>query len=335
MISGKRKTNLTAEEILKKLTAYDIYKYYFGSFRINDATYNHLRGESKNSSPSFIISNRYGELLHHDFSDEKWKGNCFQLVQQIFNCSYDEALRTIDKDFGLGILPENNSGKYKQIKKEYRQPIDEGKRYSLIQMVTRKFTEEELYYWRMYYQTIEDLKRENVHSIKEMYINKKRYPIPEEDLRFGYLEKGGYWKFYRPFQDKKKKWISNVPITLAYGLENLDKHHNTLIAKSKKDYMVCKKVYPYTCGIQNESMASFSEETIKYIKENSKDVFYAGDSDEPGKKNSWIITENFGFKHINPPDQYLPEINDFAEWAKCCGLLAIKDHFIKKGLYEN
>jgi hypothetical protein len=84
--------------------------------------------------------------------------------------------------------------------------------------------------------------------------------------------------------------------------------------------------------VQNESISAFSEETVKIIKENSKDVFYGGDSDEMGKHNSWIITENFGFHHINPPDKYLPEINDFADWGKAYGLIKLKEHFINKGV---
>lgn len=335
MIKGEKRRELTKEEVLKTLTEYDIYKLYFGNFKINEVTYNHLRGEDTRGTPSFIISNRGGELHHYDWANSNWSGDCFKLVQQIHNCSFSEALRIIDKDFGLGILPENNTGKYKQIKKEYKQPEEIGKRYSLIQCVTKKFTKEELDYWAQYYQTIDDLKSNHVYSIKELYIDKKKYVLRDDELRFGYLY-NGYWKIYRPYSDKKRKWLSNVPITTMYGLENLSKDKNTLVTKSLKDYLVCKKIYDNVCHVQNESLASFSPENVQYIKNNSKEVFVGFDNDSAGKKASWDVTTAFQWRHINPPDRLLCDnyASDWADWAKCNGLEEVKKHFIKKGLIE-
>jgi len=334
MIKGKRKTELSAEEILKRISNFDIFHKYFGPFKINETCLNHLRGEKNN--PSFIIGNRYGELLSHDWGDNSWSGNAFQFVQRIYQCSYDEALRIIDKDFNLGILSGELGTEYKKITSQYKQPEEAGKRYSLIQVVTRKFTEPELNYWLSYYQTIDDLRANNIYSIKEVYLNKKRYSIPDDELRFGYFyPSGGWWKIYRPFASKKSKWVSNVPLTTAYGLENLDKNYNTLLTKSLKDYMVCRKVYPYVCHIQNESLSALSSETIKYLIENSKEIFVGLDNDDAGKKASWEITSLFGWKHINPPDRLLCRgKTDFSDWASCEGLEKVKEHFIAKKLIE-
>jgi len=332
MIKGKRRTDLTEEEILKRISSFDIYKKFFGTFTINKTTYNHLRGE-KEETPSFIIGNRYGDLLHHDFSAGKeWSGNCFHLVEQIYGCGYDEALRIIDKEFSLGIVSGELGSEYKKITSKYKQPEAAGKRYSLIQVNVRKFTNEELKYWNSYHQDISDLKREQVYSIKELFLNRKRYNLTTTEIRFGYFYEGGWWKIYFPFREKKRKWISNVPIATADGLDILSKEHNTLIAKSKKDKMVCRKVHPYTCAVQNESLSSFSEETISHIQNNSKSIFYGGDSDESGKKASYDITEALGFKHINPPDRLLPDCNDFACWSKIEGLDKLEEHFKIKGL---
>lgn len=332
MIKGHKREELSADNILAKVSELLIYRHYFGQFELNETTYNHLRGEDTSSCPSFIISNRYGHLHHKDFAmGDDWSGNCFKLVQQIHGCSYNEALKIIDRDLGLGILPEHNSGIYRKLKKELKVPDEISKRYSLIQVVTRKFTKEELSYWQEYGQSLEDLKANHIYSIKEMYLNKKRHPLA--DLRFGYLY-DGYWKIYSPYEDKKRKWISNVPLTMTRGLNNLSPDKNTLICKSLKDYMVCRKVYSNVCHVQNESKSAFSEETVKFIKANSKDVFYGGDSDDPGKKASYEITRSFGFKHINPPDNLLCEYNakDFADWARCEGLDAIEKHFKLKKL---
>ena len=334
MISGKRKLELTAEEILSKVSEYVLYRHYFGEFTLNQATYNHLRGEDIHGTPSFIISNRYGHLHHKDFGDDRWSGGCFHLVQQIYNCSYNEALEHIDQDLGLGILPHHNSGLYRQIKKQIKQPEEFGKRYSLIQMVTRKFTKEELDYWQQYGQTLEDLKANHVYSIKEMYLDRKRYPLKDTQLRFGYLF-NGYWKLYSPHEDKKRKWISNVPITTLDGKENIENCCTAYITKSKKDMLVLKKLYPYVIATQNESVGCFSEENINFIKSNSKRQVLLYDADEAGVKASLEITKRFGFEYCNVPRKYLDEgINDFADLYRVYGEKVIRDHLLKKKMLD-
>jgi len=332
MITGIRRILLTPEAILNLISPYDIFRYYFVSkdWKVNHVTNSPFR---KDEHPSFIIGSKGGELHFIDFADVQYRGNCFHFVQMLYNInSFNDVLCKIDDDFGLGIVIKNNKKDYKQIVSQYVQPESLGKRYSLIQAITRKFRKEELDYWKEYYQTIDDLKENNIYSIKCLFLNRQKFCLKEGELRFGYLYEGGFWKLYRPYNDKKSKWVSNVPLATAYGLNNLNKEHNTLICKSLKDYLVCRKVYDNVCHIQNESLAAFSHETVEYIKENSKEVFYAGDSDRAGKEASYAITRAFGYKHINPVDRLLPEIKDMADWARIEGLDAIKNHFIKKGL---
>lgn len=331
MIKGKRKLELTPATILNMISDFDIYMMYMPDrhWKVNQSTTSPFH---KDLVPSFLIGNREGYLYHIDFSNTLYRGGCFDFVCQRFNLSLNEALIKIDNDFSLGIY-SNTERNYKEITSQYKQPESIGKRYSIIQCVTRKFTKEELEYWEGYYQTEEDLRRDHVHSLKEVYLNKKRYPIGVNELRFGYFEEnGGFWKIYRPTADKKHKWISNVPLTRAYGLENLCLGHNTLVTKSRKDYMLCRKLYPYTCHVQNESIFAFSDETREYINTHSKGVYLGYDSDESGKAASYIVTNAFGWKHINTPDRLLPAINDFADWGKAEGLEVVKRHFIEKGL---
>ena len=333
MIKGKRKTELSAEEILKKLTPYDLFRKYFGDFKINEVCYNHLRGE-RDGTPSFVIGNRYGDLLMHDFSNPSFCGNAFQLIQQIYQCSYDEALKIIDKDFNLGILSGELGIEYKKITSQYKQPEEVGKRYSLIQVVTRKFTEEELEWWAKFYQTIDDLRREHIYSIKEVYLNKKRYSIPDDELRFGYFFlEGGFWKIYKPNSEKKNKWISNVPLITLEGKENIKGCDIAFITKSRKDRLVLQRVYSCVCSTQNENLSSFSGEDIQFIKSNSRRQILMFDSDNAGVAASQEITQLFGFDYCNVPRKYLAEgINDWAGLAEKYGLDIIKQILKEKNI---
>ncbi len=329
MIKGKLKNELTMQSILTKVNELEIYRHFFGEFTLNQVTCNKMRGEK---SPSFIIGNKYGNIQHYDFSNDYWRGDCFSFVKQLYHLpNLDSVLRKIDSDMGLGISGEEHQ-EYKRVKLESSK-VEINKRNTLIQVITRKFVNQETSWWNSYYQDIQDLRDNNIYSIKKLYLNKQLFPIGDDELRFGYFyPEGGYCKIYFPNREKKKKWVGNVPLQTSWGTENLRKDKNSLICKSLKDYLVCKKILPYVCGIQNESLSAFSEEFIKKVKENSNIVFYGGDSDAPGKQASYVITNELGYKHINPPDSLLDCCKDFADMGRYKGLKTVEDHFKIKGL---
>ena len=330
MIKGRKKETLTPETVLNKITEYDIFKWYMPSrsWKINEVTYSPFRNEK---NPSFLIGNKYGGLYFVDFGDTSKRGNCFVFVKLLFNlASLDDVLRLIDKDFGLGILNKNME-EVKRIVPEYKQPEELGKRYSLIQVVTRKFTNEELEYWARYHQSVDDLKQCGVYSVKKLYLNKSLFPLKDTDLRFGYFY-DGHWKIYRPFGDKKSKWIpNNVPITAMDGKENIVNCDTAFINKSKKDFMVMRKIFPCSCAVQNEGMACFSQENVEYLKSNAKKQILSFDSDITGVENSQQITKLFDFGYCNVPKKYLKEgIKDWSDLVKAYGYYPIENYLKQK-----
>jgi len=330
MIKGVKKEQLSAKTILSKISDYDIFMYYMPNknWKINQVTYSPFRNEN---NPSFLINNKHNDLLFADFSDGSKRGNCFDFVRMLYNISYDNALKLIDKDFGLGILSgEKNLNVH--IIKENKRP-EEPKVYTLIQAVTRRFTQEELDYWNSYHQSEQDLKANNIYSLQKVYLNRQLFSLKDTDLRFGYLY-GNSWKIYRPFVDKKYKWVpNNVPITTMDGKKDVENCRIAFINKSKKDYMVMKKIYPYCCAVQNEGIGCFSPENVKYLKDNSDVQVLSFDNDEAGVKNSQSITKQFDFEYLNVPKRFLSEgITDWADWAKKYGMDAIEEYLKEKQL---
>lgn len=331
MIKGVKKVHLTADAILNKISDYDIFRFYMPhqNWKINTVTYSPFRNEKH---PSFLIGYKSKHLTFIDFGDTSLKGNCFEFVQTLFRlANFHEALKMIDRDFDLGLSTGTSTQNYKRIVSEYTQPTAVMKREHFIQVKTRKFTHEELEYWNSYYQDIDDLKANNVYSVDTVYLNKKKFPLKDTELRFGYLYEG-HWKIYRPFADKKTKWMpNNVPITMMDGLEDIVDCEVAFINKSKKDYMVMKKIYPCCCAVQNEGMGCFSEENVAYLKENSDRQILSFDSDETGVKNSLQITEKFGFEYCNVPKIYLGEgIKDWADLARIHGLKTIEKYLTER-----
>lgn len=334
MIKGSRRKDISIESVLEKISEFDIFKYYMpnNNWKLNQVTYSPFRNEK---NPSFIIGNKNGYLSFIDFSDTSKRGGCFDFVQMLFNLkSLREVILLIDRDFGLGLSSNTSSvGDYKKIISEYKQPEEIGKRYSLIQVITKPFTSDELAYWNQYHQDLQDLRDNNIYSIKKVYLNKQLFPIKESNLTFGYFY-DGHWKIYRPHGDKKTKWVpNNVPITAMDGKENIKDCDVAFINKSKKDYMVMKKVFPCSCAVQNEGMACFSTENVEYLKANSNRQILSFDSDVTGVKNSQQITKLFEFDYCNVPKTYLKEgIKDWADFAKEYGMKAIERHLKQKKL---
>ena len=334
-INGRMRLKpLKAESILEKVTEYDIFRYYMphSDWKPNIVTFSPFRNEK---TPSFMIGNKNGRLTFIDFGDTSKRGSCFDFVKMMFNIlDYQDVLKMIDRDLGLGLSRETNTQEYKRIVTEYKQPVRMSKTYSNIQVITKKFTKEELAYWAQYQIDIEDLKANNVYSMSKVYLNKQLFPAGLDELRFGYLY-GDKWKIYRPYaKDKRSKWVpNNVPITAMDGKENIKDCDVAFINKSKKDYMVMKKLFPCSCAVQNEGLGCFSPENVDYIKSNSARQILSFDSDVTGVENSQQITQLFDFDYCNVPRKYLSEgIKDWADLARVHGLKAIEEYLISKQL---
>ena len=333
-ITGRLKPSfLTPEKILEKITEYDIFKYYMPNtdWEPNVVTFSPFRNER---NPSFMIGNKQGRLTFIDFADTSKRGSCFDFVRMSFNLKdLKEVLALIDRDFGLGFSRETNTEQYKRIVSQYIQPVRAVKAYSNIQVVVKAFTNDELAYWNQYHQSLDDLKANNVYSISKVYLNKQLFSVPFE-LRFGYLY-DDKWKIYRPHaKDKKSKWVpNNVPITAMDGKDDIKQCDVAFINKSKKDYMVMKKLFPCSCAVQNEGLGCFSVENVEYIKSNSASQILSFDSDVTGVENSQQITQMFNFGYCNVPRKYLSEgIKDWADLAKAHGMQAIEDYLKEKEL---
>jgi DNA primase len=330
----KRPSIITPEKVLNKVSEYDVFRYYMPNtdWVPNVVTFSPFRNEN---NPSFMIGNKQGRLTFIDFADTSKRGSCFDFVRMLFNLrDLKQTLEVIDRDLGLGFSKTTNTEEYKRIITEYKQPVKMAKTYSNIQVVVKKFTKEELAYWAQYHLDIEDLKANNVYSVSKVFLNKQLFPAGIDELRFGYLY-DDKWKIYRPHaKDKRNKWVpNNVPITAMDGKDDIKLCDVAFINKSKKDYMVMKKLFPCSCAVQNEGIGCFSPENVEYIKSNSASQILSFDSDVTGVENSQQITQMFGFDYCNVPRKYLSEgIKDWADLAKAHGMQAIEDYLKEKEL---
>lgn len=328
MIIQKRKELITLDLIFSKLSRFDIYKFYVTiPFKIGVSFNSIFR---KDPCPSMTVyEGKDGKLHHIDYGASEYKGGPVDLVMQLYQLTLRQAIEKIARDFGL----TEGTDSYKKIIEAYKQPVINRKVQCKLQVTTKSYTDRDREYWRSYGITLKDLRENNIYSIGELYVNRKRYPIKAGELAFVYYYEDGM-KCYFPERSKEEgKWLSSISTSKVEGMENLNGHPEVIITKATKDRLVLSRIFPdlEVINTQNESCSAFTESLIEKLKQ--KIVYIAFDSDPPGKRASTIITQKFGYKHINTPDRYLP-LKDWSDVYKEYGAQPIIEHFKQKGVIK-
>lgn len=341
MIKGSKRSKdslspLSKKAILSKIDDYSIMSHYLGEELDLKKKYSSpLRDGKRDENPnlSFFVGDD-DEILFKDFAGDK-SGDCIKFVQAIYNLDYNEALKKIDEDFGLGILSNSNPVFKINITKK---PDSIFKQEKLIQVFTRDFTEGDLKYWSHYEINKQELENKDVSSVDTLYINKKRYPF--NNLRFAYLFDNRYVKVYTPLS-KEYKWISSCPNDFMSGFDNIkfkifkgNQDKKLIISKSVKDEIILSKFFKDVCSTQNESLGALNEENVDTILRgyDPKNVYVAYDSDKAGVSASTAICKKYGFNYVNVPKIFLREgIKDWADLVRHKGLDTLENYLkIKK-----
>jgi 5S rRNA maturation endonuclease (ribonuclease M5) len=319
VIKGKIRLRKNIDFILSKISEYDIYRYYIGyDFRLGKTIHSPFR---RDSTPSFsVIPTVSGRLKHKDFGDLGYSGDCVEFVMQLFGITFKEAIDKIIEDFGL--YQDEINFKFKQPKKE-----DFKIHKKLIQVVSKKFTQEELHYWAQFGITLDELKDNRIYSVSKLYIDKVYISNRDNFMRFAYIFDDEHVKIYTPHATKENKFITNAPIDLMSGLDKLGKGSTVVVTKSKKDEIVLRKFVTNVCSVQAENIKAINDDNIKLLKSKYDNIIINFDSDEPGVK-ACTYYNKYDFDYINVPKKYKP-IKDFSDLAKEKGL-----EEVKKVLYE-
>lgn len=321
------KVEITRNFVFSKISAADIYMRELPGIGLKQAICSVLR---QDKSPSMILTiGESGQMRHKDLAypdDERFSGGAIDFIMSRYGLNYDQALNKVAQDFCL----LQGETKYKEITDKFTKPVMDIKRSCLIQVETRKWQDRDSLYWSQFGITKEQLKEEQVYPLKAAYINRVSVPIEKDEICYVYRFPEGY-KLYFPFRKKEDKWKCNIKNTTVEGLSQLNGQKNVIITKSRKDRMVlsnCLQDYHILIlNVQHENKSGFTQELLEKLK--NKTVYINFDSDEPGVKSCKPIVEEFGFRYINVPREYLP-IKDFADIYKIHGKEPILTHLKQK-----
>lgn len=285
-----------------------------------------------NTPTCSFYKNKSGELIFKDFNGSFY-GNFISVVMEKYHVSYYKALQIIAEDFNLS-KRHTDKVAVNPIKPSTTVFKDTGP--ADVRVEIKDFTQEELNWWNSYGITLDILKKFNVYSCKNIFLNGGLFKtIYKDNFMFGYY--GGkkdnleLWRIYFPKQSNYR-FLTNWPAKKIQGLKQLKKDGDIcVITKSMKDTMCL-----YSLGISaiapNSENLFIADTILERLKSKFKYIIVLYDNDLPGIQNMRKIKK----KHPELIYFYIPrhynakDISDFyKKYGKDKTLEFVKDNLNK------
>lgn len=285
-----------------------------------------------NTPTCSFYKNKSGELIFKDFNGSFY-GNFISVVMEKYHVSYYKALQIIAEDFNLS-KRHTDKVVVNPIKPSTTVFKDTGP--ADVRVEIKDFTQEELNWWNSYGITLDILKKFNVYSCKNIFLNGELFKtIYKDNFMFGYY--GGkkdnleLWRIYFPKQSNYR-FLTNWPAKKIQGLKQLKKEGDIcVITKSMKDTMCL-----YSLGISaiapNSENLFIADTILERLKSKFKYIIVLYDNDLPGIQNMRKIKK----KHPELIYFYIPrhynakDISDFyKKYGKDKTLEFVKDNLNK------
>jgi hypothetical protein len=325
---------ITKSYLLSKYSEETYMEYYLGLKVAKGLFCSPLRKD--NTPTCSFYKNKSGELIFKDFNGSFY-GNFINVVMEKFHVNYHQALKIIAEDFGLS--NKHVDREIQPIKPSTTVFKDEGP--ADIRIEVKDFTITEIQWWGSYGITPDILKKYNVYSCQNVFLNGDLFKTEYKDnFMFGYYggkkDKLELWRIYFPKQSTYR-FLTNWPARKIQGYKQLPKTGKLcVITKSMKDVMCL-----YSLGISaiapNSENLFISDSVLEDLKSRFKYIVVFYDNDLPGLQNMQKIKN----KHKELNYFYIPrhykakDISDFhREYGRDKTLKFIKESILKFKKYE-
>jgi hypothetical protein len=309
---GKPK-ELTIQEILKRVSEWDLWSYYIPGVQVNKSFKSPLREDKSPSAALFIARN--GNILFKDFAGETL--NIWKFLQIKYSMTFIEVLLTVNNDFNLKLV--NKPYDSKPTMEFFGLPQKEQVEKSapkIIKIKRRQWSSLDKEYWAQYNLSTEFIEERGVLPVQNYWINSNLiYWHSDYNPTYSYEFGKGLRKLYAP-KAKKFKFLTNAGDNIMQGFKFLPEFADTLIiTKSYKDVLVLESLGYHSFAPQSESM-TMAESIIKNIKSRFQTIYLLYDNDTTGVKysNKICSMHNFSPIFVPKPDK---DISDYtAKYGK-------------------
>ena len=312
--------SLTKENILKRIDSYQLFRVYCKNFREIDKKFS--SEFRKDKEPSCVIIYWDGDLMYKDFGERSYR--IFDYIARKFHLDYNEALKKVNKDFGLGLGCDSDCAIASLVIPEKLSDnlMDRKKISTIIEIKPRNWTQKDKEYWNSYKIPTKLLEYHNIKSISNykitsVVLDNISYRINPFMLAYSidYYWNDGVFrrKLYFP-QSKIKRFISNVDATIVQGWTLLPKYGGEIlfITKSYKDILIFNLLGYWAIAPNNEG-AYIPEAVMEKLKRRWKRIYLWFDNDEGGIKGATSFSEKFSLSMTYNPIGEPKDPSDFVK----------------------
>lgn len=311
MVKGSKKQELLSYEDILSLTGggFDIFMFYEGKV---EKRMKRPWGVDKNPSWGLFCKNEV--WFWKDQATEE-SGTAIEYMQKKFNIDFADAIAKIKWDFGWGGKEVNPNAVVVTWERKKELP-------SHITVDSQPFTKKHHEFWNCVDVSEVDCNKLECWALKSPFsVNRKLFRLKKDEIGFFYYaQEEDKVKIYLPERDKDSRFINNVSYFYLWNRRNITKCSNLVVQKSYKDLIVTSMLTPHVIATQAEAVQIFNEETVQIINSLADNVFISYGSDPDGKNKSIQITADNKWKWCNPPNKYLPEVNDNYGMVKKYGM---------------
>lgn len=287
---------ITKNYLLSKFSEETYMEYYLG-IPVSKKLYRSPLRKDNTPTCSFY-RNKSGDLIFKDFRGDFY-GNFISVVMYKYHCTYHRALKIIANDFGL--IKDDSIPKTKGVINT-NAPKFKCSSTSFIQIEAKEMSPSELMWWKDYGITPKILKKFNVFSCKNVFLNGN--VIATSSIHcpiYGYYggKKDGVelWRIYFP-KRKSYRFLSNWSSKKIQGYKQIPKTGKLLvITKSLKDVMTL-----YSLGIPaiapNSETLFIPDNTLEELKGRFENIILFYDNDLPGISNMKKIKDKYNIKCV-------------------------------------
>jgi hypothetical protein len=301
---------LNKSNILRFVSAKDIYNYYLGGKLVYGRAFSSPFREDKN--PSFVISKQTDYF--NDYATGE-NGDCFTFVKHVYggHMNFYEVLKQIAMDLNIAnnFIIMDRSVRPTQIK-EVRNISRRGSFQGdfELKVKVRPYQKHDLEYWNSYGIDERHLRMAKIFSISHYFINGSQQKAARHAYVYVELKDGKEsYKVYQPFS-KYMKWINNNDYSVWELWTLLPKTYDkAIITSSRKDAIsIIKNFRVPSTSFQAESIVPKAH-VVDEMKSRFKKVylFYDNDFDNPDNPGQTLAKkriDQFGFTNLYIPEKY-------------------------------
>jgi hypothetical protein len=290
---------ITKDNLLKFVTEEQIFERYLGTpVDLSEKYHSPLRKDS-HPTCSFTITPS-GKLWFKDWAGY-FSGDCFNFVEEYYNCDFKEALIHIDNDLNLGVF--NQELDRTNISKDSSTIERKAKEKAVVSIKTQPYKLHDLEYWASQGVTPDMLNAYSVFVAKFVRINGKQiWNYTKHNPIYAYILPTGNIKCYRPLEpDKTRKWLSNTSVDDIFGWSQLPEEGELcFITKSLKDIMALRYLGYHSCSPQAEENIFPLDRAVE-LRGSFKYVVILYDNDDAGLRRASEESERLNIPYIHFP----------------------------------